>query len=33
MIFIFFLMHFSNVEPRKNKKKLSPEQIQSEIIY
>jgi hypothetical protein len=30
---IFFLVHLSNEEPRKNKKNLSPEQIQGEIIY
>ena len=30
---IFFLVHLSNEEPRKNKRNLSPEQIQGEIIY
>jgi hypothetical protein len=30
---IFFLVYLSNEEPRKNKKNLSPEQIQGEIIY
>jgi hypothetical protein len=30
---IFFLVHLSKEEPRKNKKNLSPEQIQGEIIY
>jgi hypothetical protein len=30
---IFFLVHLSNEEPRKNKKNLSPERIQGEIIY
>jgi hypothetical protein len=30
---IFFLVHLSNEEPRKNKKNLSPEQIQGEKIY
>jgi hypothetical protein len=28
---IFFLVHLSNEEPRKNTKNLSPEQIQGEI--
>jgi hypothetical protein len=30
---IFFLLHLSNEEPRKNKKNLSPEQIQGEMFY
>jgi hypothetical protein len=30
---IFLLVHLSNEQPRKNKKNLSPEQIQGEIIY
>jgi hypothetical protein len=30
---IFFLVYLSNEEPRKNKKNLSPEQIQGGIIY
>jgi hypothetical protein len=30
---IFFLVHLSNEEPRKNKKNLSSEQIQGEMIY
>jgi hypothetical protein len=30
---IFFLVHLSNEEPRKNTKNLSPEQIQGEIFY
>jgi hypothetical protein len=30
---IFFLVHLSNAEPRKNKKNLSQKQIQGEIIY
>jgi hypothetical protein len=30
---IFFLVHLSNEEPRKNKKNLISEQIQGEIIY
>jgi hypothetical protein len=30
---IFFLVHLSKEEPRKNKKNLSPEQIQGEMIY
>jgi hypothetical protein len=30
---ICFIVHLSNEEPRKNKKNLSPEQIQGEIIY
>jgi hypothetical protein len=30
---IFFLVHLSKEEARKNKKNLSPEQIQGEIIY
>jgi hypothetical protein len=30
---IFFLVHLSNKEPRKNKGNPSPEQIQGEIFY
>jgi hypothetical protein len=30
---IFFLVHLSNGEPRKNKKNISLEQIQGGIIY
>jgi hypothetical protein len=30
---IFVLVHLSNEEHRKNKKNLSPEQIQGEMIY
>jgi hypothetical protein len=30
---IFFLVYLSNEEPRKNRKNLSPEQIQGEMIY
>ena len=30
---IFFLVHLSNEEPRKNKKNPSPEQIQGEMFY
>jgi hypothetical protein len=30
---IFFLVHLSNEEPKKNTKNLSPEQIQGEIFY
>jgi hypothetical protein len=30
---ICFLVYLGNEEPRKNKKNLSPEQIQGEIIY
>jgi hypothetical protein len=30
---IFFLVQLSNAEPRKNKKNLSREQTQGEIIY
>jgi hypothetical protein len=30
---IFFLIHLSNKEPRKNIKNPSPEQIQGEIFY
>jgi hypothetical protein len=30
---IFFLIHLSNKEPRKNIKNPSPEQIQGETIY
>jgi hypothetical protein len=30
---IFFLVHLSNKEPRKNKENSSPEQIQGEIFY
>jgi hypothetical protein len=29
---IFFLVHLSNEEPRKNKRNPSPQQIQGEII-
>jgi hypothetical protein len=29
---IFFLVHLSNGEPRKNKKNPSPEQIQGEMF-
>jgi hypothetical protein len=30
---IFFLVHLSNKEPRKNKGNPSPEQIQGEMFY
>jgi hypothetical protein len=30
---LFFLVHLSNGEPRKNKGNPSPEQIQSEMFY
>jgi hypothetical protein len=30
---IFFLIHLSNEEHRKNKKNPSPEQIQGEMFY
>jgi hypothetical protein len=30
---IFFLVHLSNEEPRKNKRNPSPEQIQGEMFY
>jgi hypothetical protein len=30
---LFFLVHLSNREPRKNKGTPSPEQIQSEMFY
>jgi hypothetical protein len=30
---LFFLVYSSNKEPRKNKGKPSPEQIQDEIFY
>jgi hypothetical protein len=30
---IFFLVHLSNKEPRKNKGNPSPEQIQFEMFY
>jgi hypothetical protein len=30
---IFFLVHLSNIEPKKNKRDPSPEQIQGEIFY
>ena len=30
---IFFLVHLSNEKSRKNKKNLSPEQMQGEMIY
>jgi hypothetical protein len=30
---IFFLVHLSNEEPRKNKRYPSPEQIQGEMFY
>jgi hypothetical protein len=30
---IFFLVHLSNKEPRKNKRNPSPEQIQGEMFY
>jgi hypothetical protein len=30
---IFFLVHLSNEEPRKNKKNPSPEQIQGGMFY
>jgi hypothetical protein len=30
---IFFLVHLSNKEPRKNKRNPSPEQIQGKMFY